>query len=403
MSLCDQLETQQQERQKLFPVLSQASHDRFSGAPNPANLNRIFDKTGEVLPGDLRKSILILAVKGKLVPQDPNDEPVEELLSRISSEQDRLVREKLVRRPDTAPLDVGEEPFGIPSTWAWIRLGQIGDWGSGSTPPRGNHEFYGGKIPWLKSGELNDNRNLLGSEETVTDLALKTCSFRQNKPGDVLLAMYGATIGKVAILAETAVTNQAVCGCTPFSGVLNTYLFHYLLSQREAFHAASEGGAQPNISKVKIVGYAFPLPPHAEQHRIVAKVDQLMTIIDTLEKQQQERDHLAETFAKAVVASLTGTQIAERKEKMKAPKTELISNLQLGTKPKATDDAPLATLLTKAKGELSAKSLWQQSGLTIDAFYQQLKTELGHGWIAPPKAAEMYSVSPMDEYNVEKF
>ena len=77
---------------------------------------------------------------------------------------------------------------------------------------------------------------------------------------------------------------------------------------------------------------------------------------------------------------------------MKAPKTELISNLQLGTKPKAKDAAPLATLLIKAKGELSAKSLWQQSGLTIDAFYQQLKTELAAGWIAPPNVAQMKEI-----------
>lgn len=124
----------------------------------------------------------------------------------------------------------------------------------------------------------------------MTELALKACSFRLNKPGDVLIAMYGATIGKVAILAEPAVTNQAVCGCSPFSGVFNRYLFVYLLSQRAHFHSASEGGAQPNISKVKIVNFPFPLPPFAEQKRIVAKVDELMALCDRLEAQQQERD-----------------------------------------------------------------------------------------------------------------
>src|SRR5271157_4357653 len=99
-----------------------------------------------------------------------------------------------------------------------LTLGQIGDWSSGSTPPRGNHEYYGGGITWLKSGELNDNQQLAGSEETVTKLAVSKCSFRENRPGDVLIAMYDATIGKLAILAEPAVTNQAVCGCTPLTG-----------------------------------------------------------------------------------------------------------------------------------------------------------------------------------------
>ena len=111
-----------------------------------------------------------------------------------------------------------------------------------------------------------------------------------NKAGDVLIAMYGATIGKLAILDEDAVTNQAVCGCTPVSGVFNKYLFLYLLSRREDFHSKSEGGAQPNISKVKIVSFPFALPPLAEQHRIVAKVDELMALCDQLEAARNERE-----------------------------------------------------------------------------------------------------------------
>ena len=123
-----------------------------------------------------------------------------------------------------------------------------------------------------------------------------------NRPGDILIAMYGATIGKVAILAKPAVTNQAVCGCTPFEGVSKRYLFNYLLAQRARFHSASEGGAQPNISKVKIVGFPFPLPPLAEQKRIVAKVDELMALCDRLETQQQERDTRHAALAHASLA-----------------------------------------------------------------------------------------------------
>ncbi len=239
----------------------------------------------------LRRFILNLAVRGKLLEQDLNDEPAAELLKRIQTEKTRLMKEKKIKKQViTLPVGKDDEPFPIPNNWAWTRLGQIADWGSGSTPSRGNHEFFGGDITWLKSGELNDNQQLTGSEETVTDLAIRKCSFRNNQPGDVLIAMYGATIGKVAILAEPAVTNQAVCGCTPFSGVFNRYLFNFLLSQREQFHSASEGGAQPNISKVKVVGFAFPLPPITEQHRIVAKVDELMTLCDQLEAAKTERE-----------------------------------------------------------------------------------------------------------------
>jgi type I restriction enzyme S subunit len=250
----------------------------------------------------MRELVLQLAVQGKLVSQNPKDEDASALRTKIGKTKELLISKRAIRRQDTAPIDGDDAPFSIPQSWIWTRLGEIADWGSGSTPSRGNSDLYDGGIAWLKSGELNDNQSLAGSEETVTEKALTTGSFRRNKPGDVLLAMYGATIGKVAILAEPAVTNQAVCGCTPFEGVFNRYLFSYLLSQRARFHSASEGGAQPNISKVKIVAFPFPLPPLAEQKRIVAKVDELMALCDRLEAQQQERDEQASALARASLA-----------------------------------------------------------------------------------------------------
>lgn len=250
----------------------------------------------------MRELVLELAVQGKIVSQNPKDEKASALLARIGKTKELLISDRAIRRQETAPIDATEAPFSIPQSWVWTRLGDIADWGSGSTPSRGNSDLYDGGIAWLKSGELNDNQALAGSEETVTEKALTTGSFRRNKPGDVLLAMYGATIGKVAILAEPAVTNQAVCGCTPFEGVFNRYLFSYLLSQRARFHSASEGGAQPNISKVKIVAFPFPLPPLAEQKRIVAKVDELMALCDRLEAQQQQRDEQASALARASLA-----------------------------------------------------------------------------------------------------
>jgi type I restriction enzyme S subunit len=252
----------------------------------------------------LRSFILDLTVRGKLVPQDPDDEPASELLKRIAKEKARLVKIGDARKSEIEPMGSAEAPFLVPVNWAWTRLGSVGDWGSGSTPPRGNSEYYGGDITWLKSGELNDNRQLYGSEETLTQVAVEKGSFRLNRPGDVLIAMYGATIGKVAILAENAVTNQAVCGCTPFAGVFNQFLFLFLLSQRKRFQSASEGGAQPNISKVKIIRTPFPLPPHAEQHRIVAKVNELMALCNRLEAARKEQDSARDRFTTASLARL---------------------------------------------------------------------------------------------------
>ena len=246
----------------------------------------------------MRELVLELAVQGKLVRQHAADEPADELLKRIHADDKQPTNRS--RRKDSATDIIA--PYSLPDSWTWTSLGSVADWGSGSTPSRGNHELYAGETAWLKSGELNDNRALAASEEHVTELALKQGSFRLNKPGDVLFAMYGATVGKAAILAEPAVTNQAVCGCTPCSGVLNHYLFFYLISQRQRFRNASEGGAQPNFSKDKIVTYPFPLPPLAEQKRIVAKVDELMALCDRLEAQQQERETRHAALARASLA-----------------------------------------------------------------------------------------------------
>ena len=245
----------------------------------------------------MRGLVLDLAVQGKLAPQKQKDESATILLQRILSGSCQTAPRRSIRRKDTQ-ADI-EQPYQLPNNWTWTTLGTIADWGSGSTPSRGNPEFFGGKITWLKSGELNDNRALVGSEEQVTELAITKGSFRQNKPGDVLFAMYGATVGKAAILAESALTNQAVCGCTPCFGVLNDYLFFYLVSQRQKFRNSSEGGAQPNFSKDKIVTFPFPLPPLAEQKRIVAKVEELMGICDVLEAQQQERESRKSVLVRA--------------------------------------------------------------------------------------------------------
>ena len=168
---------------------------------------------------------------------------------------------------------------------------------------------------------------------------------------------------------------------------------HLAMSQdaaRDFLRARASGtsGSMPKINQTTLRSLPLPIPPLAEQKRIVAKVDELMAEVDRLEARQREKEKVAEAFASACVASLTGTQI-ERKEKMKAPKTELVSIVTIGKKPKSSADAPLTAILDKHKGELSAKALWQQSGLTIDAFYQQLKTEIANGWITPPKEAEM--------------
>lgn len=233
-------------------------------------------------PGDLQKSILQLAIQGRLLPQRAEGGNAEELYKQIQAEKKKLIKEKKIKKEKPLPeITAEEKPFEIPETWKWVRLGDVGSWASGATPARANTDYYGGKIPWLKTGDLNDG-DIIDTSEYITELALKNTSVRLNPVGSVLMAMYGATIGKIGILKIDATTNQACCACIPYNGIFNKYLFYFLLSYRKDFIKMGAGGAQPNISKEKIVNTTIPLPPLAEQKRIVAKIEELLPLCDKL-------------------------------------------------------------------------------------------------------------------------
>ena len=132
----------------------------------------------------------------------------------------------------------------------------------------------------------------------------------------------------------------------------------------------------------------LPLPPLEEQKRIVAKVTSLMALCDTLEDQLTKTRSIAEKLAQSAIAAITGTQLKDKK-KMKAPKTELVTKLRLVKSPSFKAQAPLCAILAKHSSELSARVLWNHSGMEIDAFYRQLRTEMANGWIEEPQKAEM--------------
>nr|WP_317221502.1 restriction endonuclease subunit S [Bacteroides thetaiotaomicron] len=165
----------------------------------------------------------------------------------------------------------------------WTTLSEVGTWQSGGTPSRSNKSYYGGNIPWLKTGDLNDGL-ISNIPESITEEAVANSSAKINPTGSVLIAMYGATIGKLGILTFPATTNQACCACIEYEVVAQMYLFYFLLSQRTAFIEKGGGGAQPNISKEIIVNTYIPLPPLSEQHRIVAEIKKWFTLIDQIEQ-----------------------------------------------------------------------------------------------------------------------
>ena len=300
----------------------------------------------------LREKILDLAMRGKLVKQDPNDEPASVLLEKIKAEKEQLIKEKKIKKSKLLPpISDEEKPFEIPDSWEWVRLGDIGAWAAGATPSRKHPEYYGGTIPWLKTGDLNDGI-VNETSEKITELGVKNSSVKVNEPGNVLIAMYGATIGKLGIVGnQELVTNQACCGCSLFDGVHNWYLFYYLLASRKRLIDLGSGGAQPNISKNKIEKFTFPLPPLEEQSRIAAKIAQLFALLRKVESSTQQYAKL-QTLLKSKVLDLAmrGKLVKQDPndepasvllEKIKAEKAELVKEKKIKKSkplPEITDD-----------------------------------------------------------------
>lgn len=232
-----------------------------------------------------KSRVLDLAVRGKLTEQRPEEGSAEELLARIREEKQRLIAGGKMKKEKLLPEITEEEiPFDIPAGWEWVRLGEIGSWQAGCTPDTTRKDFYeSGTIPWINSADLTD-----GYIDTithyVTEKAFAEKKMRLNKTGAVCVAMYGATIGKTGILTVDATTNQAVCVCNLLSSMDSKYLFYFLQFHKPFFVMKGFGGAQPNISKEKIENTPFPLPPFAEQNRIVEKIEQIFDILDTIEK-----------------------------------------------------------------------------------------------------------------------
>ncbi|KAA6339191.1 hypothetical protein EZS27_012855 [termite gut metagenome] len=225
-----------------------------------------------------KSKVLDFAIQGKLVLQDPNDESASVLLEKIKNEQKKTGK-KIEKIGDNSHY----KPFEIPESWVWCKLEYIGNWASGSTPSRSNRKYYqNGTIPWLKTGDLNDNI-IEETTEKITEIALKENSMRLNPIGTVLIAMYGATIGKLGLLNIEATTNQACCACIPHEIVSNRYLFYYLKSQKENLQEKAEGGTQPNISKDKIMKYPISIPPLEEQKRIVNQIETIFKTLDSIQ------------------------------------------------------------------------------------------------------------------------
>ena len=240
----------------------------------------------------LRQKILDLAIRGKLVPQDPNDEPASVLLERIRAEKEQLIKEgKIKRSKKSAASDTSHYenvPYTLPNGWCWCKLGDLCSFESGFA--FSSNDFKTSGIPLVRISNIQDS--------TVT---LKNCVFIQDevdekyiiKTGDLLIAMSGATTGKMGIysMRQRALLNQRVGNiCVQSRYLTANYRNYFMYSQSDVILKMAYGGAQPNISSQMILNIPIPLPPLSEQYRIVNAIKNLLEIVDRIEENQISLD-----------------------------------------------------------------------------------------------------------------
>ena len=296
MARCDQLEKLRSDRTHALITVhttaiarlltAQDSHD-FSTAWHfiTQHFGELYSVKATV--AELRKTILQLAVMGKLVPQDPNDEPASELLKVIELEKQRLAKEGKIKQPKPLLKIKPEEiPYLLPNGWEWVRVIDVVDVGTGSTPATTNPAYYNGTIPWYTSSATN---NIIAKtpDTFITESAIKETNCKIFPSGSLIIAMYGQgkTRGQISEIVVPGATNQAIAAMIFYesSQEIKRYIKYYFVKIYEEIRSIAEGGAQPNLNVGKIKETLIPLPPLAEQHRIVAKVDQLMALCDRLE------------------------------------------------------------------------------------------------------------------------
>ena len=225
----------------------------------------------------------------------------------MAKKKEKTLEEKL----QEALVPENQWPYILPENWCWTRLENVANWGSGGTPSRKHPEYYQGNIPWIKTGELKDDF-IYDAEEHISEEAISKSNAKLFPVNTVVLAMYGATIGKAGIMGCELATNQA-CACGVSNESINyRFLFEYIKSQKDGFIASGKGGAQPNISQQIIKSYPIPLPPLPEQKRIVYRIESLFSKLEEAkEKIQQVLDgaemRKAAILHKAFTGELTKT------------------------------------------------------------------------------------------------
>jgi len=244
----------------------------------------------------LRELILSLAIKGKLNKRVSSNSNLTFSLDSLRLEQDRLWGDQFI---EASPLN-----------WARLPLAKLGSWGSGGTPLRGNREYYGGNIPWLIIGDLNDGL-IKSASNSITQKGLQESSATKVPVGAVFIAMYGS-IGKSGIAGIECATNQAIAHCVPHGEIITSkYLFYLIRALRPKLLEKGRGLAQQNISQTVLKHLMVAIPPLDEQEIIVSKIEELMQYCDHLELEISLRNQVSAAARKSAVNAISGAHTLE--------------------------------------------------------------------------------------------
>ncbi|XCN72452.1 MAG: restriction endonuclease subunit S [Candidatus Electrothrix aestuarii] len=259
----------------------------------------------------LRELILELAVRGKLVPQDPADEPAAVLLERIAAEKARLVKEGKIKRQKKLPEIAEEEkPFALPEGWEWVSLSQLGDFSGGKTPSKSKSIYWNGDVAWVTPKDMKA-KYIFDTQDHVTSLAVDE-GLRLYENESILFVVRSGILRHtfpVAIAQTPCTVNQDLKVLSLYNKELSSYLYlmmkgfeRYILS-----NLSKKGMTVESIMFREFSCHYFMLPPLAEQHRIVAKIDELMTLCDRLEQQQSERAATHQALVSTLLDALTNS------------------------------------------------------------------------------------------------
>lgn len=289
---------------------------------------------------ELKNSILQLAVQGKLVPQCKDDEPASELLIRISKERSLRIKNGalVIDKKHTAePITEEDIPYDIPDSWEWVRFADLVTFYSGKTPQRQNPAYWNNcQYPWISIADMQDGSIISSTKESISEQALKECFAGKLSPAGTMIMSFKLTIGKISILGFNAVHNEAIISIFPTverndEEIIKSYLFKILPSI--AVMGDSKNAVKgKTLNATSISNLMIPLPPLAEQKRIVEKIEELMPLIEEYGKAEEQLSKLNAEFPdklrKSILQQAVQGKLTER-DPADEPASELLKRIKV--------------------------------------------------------------------------